>query len=183
MYTGREICQGCSKPGSESPRNEKTALCKSCQNELRKSRAINFIAECEYIQIRQHYHAFQSLSSGNDPLGELMIGLLEILDNPYVDASGYQCIVHTQGDNCLWAKIPKKLLEPLRLFTDEMSAYIRKIKEEKEALPKMAKDVVQSEKDRIYNEGIERGRNLLFQLNNNEITPDQFIKPCRYNNP
>lgn len=182
MYTGKEVCQGCGKSGTELPRYEKNMLCENCKAELRKARAINFVSEIKYVRIRQHYHAFQSLSFNDDPLGKMMIKLLTELSNPYAEATGLECIQYTQGDNCLWVNIPEKLLVPLREFNAIISDYIREIKKEKESLPKMAKDAVQSEKDRIFNEGIEKGRNLLYQLNNNEITPDQFLKPCHYNN-
>lgn len=35
------------------------------------------------------------------------------------------------------------------------------------------------QKDEIFNEGVKHGRNLLMQLNNNEITPNQFIEPVK----
>lgn len=35
------------------------------------------------------------------------------------------------------------------------------------------------EKDVIFNEGVKYGRNLLRQLNNNEITPNQFVETVK----
>ena len=34
--------------------------------------------------------------------------------------------------------------------------------------------------DKVYNEGVEKGRNLLSLLNNEQITPSQFLEPIKY---
>lgn len=42
-----------------------------------------------------------------------------------------------------------------------------------------AEQAVKEVKDRIYNEGVAKGRELLRQLNSGEITLDDFSKPVK----
>jgi len=61
-----------------------------------------------------------------------------------------------------------------------MDDYVYNLRKEIDELPKMSREAVQAEKDRIYNEGIEKGRDLLMQLNGGKITQDDFEKSLNY---
>ena len=54
-----------------------------------------------------------------------------------------------------------------------------RLKYEKNHYKEELQEEFAKQKDEIFNEGVKHGRNLLMQLNNGEITPNQFIEPVK----
>ncbi len=180
MYEGKEVCQGCGKSGSESPRVSKNTLCDRCKEELRKAKSLNIENSCEYVYVAQHIFACNRFDFNDNSLNELIIELLLAFNNPYERGTGMESIKDAFGDNKIYVNIPKRILEPLKKFAHTMEQFNIQLRKEKDAIPEEASKAVQAEKDKIYNEGIMKGRDLLFQLNNNEISQNDFIAPQHY---
>ncbi|MDO4801928.1 MAG: hypothetical protein Q4A15_07150, partial [Prevotellaceae bacterium] len=66
---------------------------------------------------------------------------------------------------------------------EEMIRRISQIGQEiysiEEELEKKKQDELREEKNKIFNEGVEYGRNLLFQLNRGEITAEDINKEIK----
>jgi hypothetical protein len=180
MYEGKEICQGCGKTGAEKPRYRKSELCKDCENQLKIGRARQHEDHIEYVRICQFMHAYSSLDFHDKRLNRIIYDLVNSLNNESAEYNSNDAIKTYFGDNVYWATIPKSFLEPLQVFGESMNKYVMELRKEKDNLPKLAKEEVAKEKDRIYNEGVKKGRDLLFQLNNGELTIDDINKKRSY---
>lgn len=182
MYQGKEVCQGCSRPGTEAQRYSKDELCRECTESIKLGRAKEVEISEEYSEVTSWAGSLPSLDFHDNTLSRLLSGLLKGLHNPYAKATSSlshpfnPLNIHGSDRH----RIPTRVVEPMKEFFDKIKTVIKEIREEKESLPKMAQEAVQEEKDRIYNEGIERGRNLLFQLNQGEITETDFAKKLTY---
>jgi hypothetical protein len=182
MYSGKEVCQGCGKPGTKVSRYSKDELCQSCKDTLKLGLAKDVELKEEYTSVSSWPTALPSLDFGDRTLSDLLRGLLDGLHNPSAEATSH--LHHPFNPHNIHGSqhhtIPARVVEPMKEFFTKIQDLIREIKQEKEGLPKMAKDAIQEEKDRIYNEGVEKGRDLLFQLNQGSITQDDFAKKLTY---
>jgi hypothetical protein len=173
MYKGKERCAGCGKSGIELPRVEKDKLCHNCREIYNKGVAERNEEETEYTQVFQHFHAFY-----NKDLGSLAIDVLQALNNSKAkskktEPAGFK---YNYGSNGIRVNIPSKTFELLKDFFVKAEEVFSKHREEVEKLPKIIEEKVREEKNRIYNEGIEAGRDLLNQLNRGELTIEDFNK-------
>jgi len=173
MYKGKEVCQGCQKTGIEAPRWDKERLCNSCQSILEIGKAEKHEKETEYTHIFQHYHAFR-----NEMIGKLAIEIIGALNNPTAkttttEQGGFK---YSSGSNGIRACIPSNTFEPLKKFFNEAEELFNNHRKEVDGLPKIIEERLSEERNRIYNEGIEAGRDLLNQLNRGEVTIDDFNK-------
>lgn len=182
MYQGKEICQGCSKSGAEAPRYSKDELCQSCKESIRLGRAKEIEMKEEYTDVSSWSTSLTSLDFGDRILPNLLSGLLDGLHNPYAQSTQklHQPFNPHNSYGSNWHTIPTRVVEPMKEFFEKIQAVIKDIKQEKDNIPQVAREAVQDEKDRIYNEGVEVGRNLLFQLNQGEITETDFAKKLTY---
>lgn len=183
MYNGKEKCQGCKKSGVEVPRYSKDELCKSCSDFLESGKYLKIEDSVEYVGIRQHHHAFRTLDFDDHTCDVLIRDLLHSVDNPYAKKKvKYSCpIKGTTGDNCYYVNIPLRFYEPLIKFGQQIDTLITDIRSQKASIPVLARAALIEEKNRIYNEGIAKGRELLFSLNSGEISMNDFEKKLFYN--
>jgi hypothetical protein len=185
MYQGKEICQGCKKSGAESPRWSKDELCQSCNDSIKLGRAKEVEMKEEYTSVSSWPSSLASLDFSDRTLSSLLRGLLDGLHNQY--ATSTSSLSHPFNPVNIHGSerhvIPTRVVEPMKEFFEKIQAVIKDIRQEKENLPKMAREAVQEEKDRIYNQGVEVGRNLLFQLNQGSITQQDFEKNLHYPGP
>lgn len=173
-YNGKEICQGCNRPGTEKMRYTKTSLCEDCRTELIAGRTAVIESKIIYKGVFQHYHAYRSI---NDCVHEL----LTALHNKSAKTLGvYTSLKHAFGGNGNNYKIDERFVEPLAKCFSKLDEESWKLYKERNALPELAKQEVQKEKDRIFNEGVEKGRSLLFQLNTGEISMTEFEQNLFY---
>lgn len=183
IYKGKDVCQGCGKSGAEVPRISKDELCRSCNDILKLGLSKDIELKQEYIRVSSWPTFLPQIDSDDYALSTLLRELLEGLHNPY--AKHTQILHHPfnranpHGSNL--HTIPSTVVEPMKEFFDKIQNVIIDIRKEKENIPKLVKEAVQEEKNKIYNEGIQIGRNLLFQLNEGSITQEDFIKKAEYN--
>ena len=160
-YTGDTPCAGCKKLGA---RESKNSVCDQCQKEIEIGRAV--AVERAYVPIFQHHHAFRS-----DAVNTLIHKLLTAINNPTAPKTGK------------WYVIPDSALIHLQEFAKDMDQQIMAIQDRIKSIPAMREEAIREERDRIYNEGVRAGQNLLFQLESGEIIMDDFAKNLRYNHP
>ena len=110
MYKGKEICQGCRKPGTEQQRFEKDNLCHTCRESLNLGTAINAELKTEYAFIFQHYYAFRTKEVNHS-----LQKLLEALSNPTVKRDKeIDHIKYSSGSNGNYFTVPLKTVEPMK---------------------------------------------------------------------
>lgn len=181
MYKGKEVCQGCKTTGVERTRHNKTDLCGDCKKLIKIGRAQEQEAKFKYVDIRQHYHAFSSMDFDDSTLNKFIHELLRSLDCPDAEIVEFMIAIKpSSGDNCGRYKIPQPFVEPLTTFMGHMDKVVRDLRKQKDDLPYLAEKAVREEKTRIYNEGVEKGRDLLFALNSGTITLEQFNEKLNY---
>jgi hypothetical protein len=192
-YKGKAPCLGCNKTGQESPRLKKDALCWDCQQTLKLGRAKQHEQGIEYIDVWQHYHALRDMNwssshplHGQGSINSMIHSLLKAIDNPHVQHTKR---VHSPfgdsfGSNGASYKIDSRLLEPLKAFIEYMNLAketLDKLIDEQKKGEKYAIDkVIAEERDRIFNEGIEYGKNILLMLNSGELNMNDFAERISY---
>jgi hypothetical protein len=176
MYTGKEICQGCGKTGDEINRRSKNELCPNCKKTYDLGKKIDFIETQKYVYVFQHYSAFHPYW-----LNDHVHSFLNALDNPTANASGDERIKSTFGSNGKTYKINSKLIDPIKHLFIDFEAKAKELEDEKKQMPELINKQMNIERDRIYNEGIKKGRNLLLQLNAGDITTSDLENNYSYN--
>jgi len=181
-YSGKEPCPGCKKPGNENSRDSKNSLCWSCDKIYKLGQAKDKELSEEYVRVTSWPNNMASFNFDDRSLGNFLGRFLKIMDNPNakyeetIRQPFHKHNIHGSRSHI----IPKKLVEPLTEFFEEMNKFVYDLKEESENIPKKAREAVQEEKDRIYNEGIDKGRDLLMQLNGGDITQKDFEDNLTY---
>lgn len=172
-YHGDEPCAGCNRPATERPRQNKKVLCPDCANAL--AAGLAYAAQIEpHTEFFQHYHAY----SRNVSL--LVHTLLAALHNPTAPHNRCAPMKYTFGSNGARYIIPTRCIEPLRIAFEAIDQKVIQIEKELKALPDIVKAAVADERTRIFNEGTEKGKNLLMQLESGGITMEDFYKNIPY---
>ena len=188
MYKGKLPCIGCGKSGEEAPRKSKDCLCENCENSLKIGRAI----------IRE-----RNLESKNYCLDEFKIGrikwytYIENVENTLINLlntfSQYKDKNHIWGfgeqlySNKLVSNLgaSHEVILPTETFdaAKELCKALKEVNDDLEKKRQTYKTVLDKElaeeKNKIYNDGVRYGRNLLVQLNNGEITPNEILKDVK----
>lgn len=178
IYKGKEPCIGCGALANIKPRSSKNSLCGTCTDELSIGRDAKHQAQIEHQSVFQHYYAYHG-----DVLNKIVHMLLSSVHNPYATNKGVvSSLRHTFGSNGEWYSIPETAFGPFKDIMDILSKLNEDIMAREEQIPIDIREQISSERNKIYNAGIERGRNLLLQLNNCEITPNDFASTKKYPN-
>jgi hypothetical protein len=185
MYQGKEVCQGCGKPGSEQWRHEKNDLCGSCRENL------NYGIEKKkdddptvYKTVDAKWYKLRFYNDGDVGRGleDAFVSLLKSIDRPTMKSTGWVELFSHDAANGGGAshhfKITEQQADSIKavccILTKQQDDYLKKMKDiEKEREAALSK-VVRDERNRIFNEGIEKGRDLLFQMNEGQITMEDF---------
>lgn len=171
-YNGKEVCQGCKVSGVEQFRWSKDSLCPTCDK-------IFTLGQCKdrhnridelFTSTFMHFNAYR-----NREVNDFVHSILSIVENEYHTKYGgntQQSMKPAFGGNGKHYKIPEVLLEPFTEFFNKLDACMSESNDSAvdEKVRKMLADV----KNEYFNEGVEKGKNLLFQLNSGEITMDKF---------
>lgn len=177
MYIGKEVCQGCSKSGEESRRDSKNSLCNLCKKVLALGRTAAKEDALEYSRIVDWFNGYPHLERGEFSLDALANNLFKILNNDNaIVTQGDVRTPRAQPHGSTFYKLPTDLAPALLTFFSHLSEDIKSIKLIKEEAEREARRAVSVEKNRIFNEGVEKGRELLFSLNNGSITMEDFSK-------
>lgn len=188
MYKGKEPCQGCGKPGNEKHRMYKDRLCSSCQQVLDKFKTSEIEATTmTYVRVTQpRWGVFDISSRGGKNLSLSNMFVDSVLrgfnnENAPVD-SGIKRLGSLSGGACQAYRIPEIVYKALVKSVAVIEEAVKEIREQQDAAFIAANTQLKKERERIYNEGVAKGRNLLMQLNSGEITIDDFNKTQNYNN-
>lgn len=169
-YNGKELCQGCKQPGFDKPRDSKDDLCRHCKESLAKGMAISGKIE-GYCFFFQHYHAYHK------DISFLLHDILACLHNEHVhDHESRDSMKSAWGSNGKFYTIPCALYGPIKNKFDALDALCREL----DTIPEKTKAAANAERTKIYNEGVEMGRNLLMQLESGGLTMDDFAKNIPY---
>ena len=190
MYKGKEKCAGCGRSGEEVWRFSKDSLCHDCQDTLNIGRALVREKNLD----RKNYNMDELMTAFMTwyavPVPEIDAALRELLrtfsqfDTRYsggVSALQKKFLAGQAGcgtshDNfCL----PICTFEAARNLCKIIEKTSWDLKMDREHYKEELQEELAKQKDEIFNEGVKHGRNLLMQLNNNEITPNQFIEPVK----
>lgn len=180
-YNGKEPCAGCKRPGSEVSRDTKNDLCWDCEKIYALGKAKDKSLE-EHVRITAWPNNMSNIDFDDNSLTHFMYEFLKAIDNPTAETTDTitQPFNRHNHLSSLSFVVPKRIVEPLTEYFKTLQEYIHRLSDELKAIEPKAREAVQKEKDRIYNEGIEKGRNLLMQLNAGSITYDDFEKNLTY---
>lgn len=183
-YRGSKPCPCCGKPGSENARPSVKEICWNCKKVYQiglahKAAEKNEEETSKYAWFFQHYHAWPRITrdSKTSELGSFwhsLLGGISISNYTGLDYERVEALRHTSGDNGVMYCIPMKFYIPLKKMEGVLYKHCAFIKSELDSLPDKAKAAIQEEKNRIYSLGVQRGKNMLLQLNKNEISLKDF---------
>lgn len=189
-YTGKAPCPGCGRTGEERARDSKDCLCRECQTELEIGRALckerglerkDYKLE-ELCGARVKYHLLYE-DGFNDKLIKLLKTFSAFDVNRVAEWRQEGLIKTSEGGSDKTFALPVCTYEAAKDFAECVQQISREIadnrKNYREEIKKQAEAELAEQKNAIYNEGIAHGRNLLLQLNNNEITADEFTRPVK----
>lgn len=186
-YKGKEPCQGCGKPGHEKHRWYKDRLCSNCQQAFDKFKASEIEATTmTYVRVTQpRWGVFDISSRGQTNLS---------LSNMFVDSvlrgfnnenapvvSSIKRLGSHSGSSSHAYRIPEIIFNALEKSVAVLEEAVKEIREQQDEAFVAVNTQLEKERERIYNEGIAKGRNLLFQLNSGQISVNEFNNNYSYN--
>jgi hypothetical protein len=180
MYKGKETCQGCRKSGIEKPRWDKDRLCEECNDLLKLGQARDFDNKIEYVGVSDWHNGYRNI--GDISLDKFANAILDALNNPTAKEVERIDFPRAQYSGQTFHKIPKNTAEPLKQFFLDLNEFAKQVSDAKERALSSANSHIFNEKQRIFNEGVDAGKNLLFQLNNGDITISEFGNKLPYSN-
>lgn len=185
MYKGKEDCQGCKKPATEAPRRNKTDLCFICEKRLNIGTQLEpTVIPGNYSRVFATWYQLQFYNSKHHG-EEIDKGFRDLLKALNLKNLEYQGLINltphgtgtTASDTYI---IRTEQANAIKAICDAMEKQQWDLREQMEQLEILKEEVVTNERTKIYNEGIEYGRNLLLQLNEGKITLDHFSKEANY---
>ena len=189
MYKGKEKCVGCGRTGEERWRVSKDSLCHECQDALAIGKAL-----IEERGLQRGFYKMDDLMSAfmtwyAIPVPEIDAALRELLrtfsqfDSKYAVSNAVQDNYLAGQAGCGTSHdkfcLPRCTFDAAKKLCQIIKEASWNLKKDRENYRKELQEELDKQKDEIYNEGVKHGRNLLFQLNNNEITPNEFIAPIK----
>lgn len=177
-YTGKEVCQGCKISGSDAPRNNKNDLCHKCSEILKIGKSSDKESSIKYTLVKDWNNGFNHINWDDKCLDTLANNLLRALDNNYANTKHEISTKRAQYLGHKYYKIPEGVAEALNEFLNsldkEIAAIRKKYKDADEHASTAVDIAVSKERDKIYQEGIDKGKSLLIQLNSGQVTMSEF---------
>lgn len=186
LYEGKEPCIGCGRSGEVAPRERKDALCKDCSEALWIGRGVvrDLNLDRSYYRLpefQQYYMTWYVI-----PINTVDKALRKLLStfcqfdkrniSGTITKKTILCGIAdavTSHDTFL---LPTITGDAANELCQALRDVCWQLKREKDEYKKTLEKEVADQKNEIYNLGVEHGRNLLFQLNNGEISIDDFSK-------
>lgn len=186
VYKGSAPCPGCGRSGTEVPRLSKDGLCLECTEHLNIGRQF-----CKEKDLERHHYVIDDLTTGfmtwyqvrNKEIDGCLRELLKTFsqfDSRY--AGGY-CRQESMlagyagsGTSHDVFVLPMVTLEAAKKLCHAIEDAVGELNRERDSYRKELDEQLRQQKNDIFNEGVAYGRNLLFQLNNGEITADEINK-------
>lgn len=189
LYKGTAPCPGCGRPGTEVPRQSKDGLCLGCTELLNIGRQLR-----KEQKLDRDYFLMDDLTTGfmtwyqicNKDIDGCLRELLRTFsqfDSRY--AHGYyrqdSMLVGYAGGgtspDCF--VLPKVTFEAARKLCQAINDAVGELNRERDNYKDELDKKLNEERNRIYNDGVAHGRNLLMQLNRGEISVNDFEKPVK----
>lgn len=187
FYEGSAPCQGCGRTGEEEPRKNKNSLCYDCAMALSIGRAI-----VKERNLDRHYYNMDDLRIGQMTWYTIPIRSVEsALDNLLRTFSQFdQNRVSMKGgfsESQLAGRadgvtahdsfvLPDITFNAAKKLCESLKNTCRELNSARDNYKKELDEQLRQQKNDIFNDGVAYGRNLLFQLNNGEITADEINK-------
>lgn len=180
IYEGSEPCPGCGTPGTRKPRIAKNQLCEDCAKALEIGKAI-----VKERNLDRNWYRLDDITTAHItwyavPIKEIEVALKALLETFSQFDSRY-----ASYNNKYFGRmepltghhdfvLPAVTYEAAKALTEKIIDFCWQLRREKEDMKKELEAELNTERNRIYNEGIAYGRNLLAQLNLGEITLSDF---------
>ena len=193
MYKGKQKCAGCGRTGEEHPRYDKDGLCLECYEKLKLGREVS-----EQLQRKCSDIKFDELSNVHMTWYEVPFIHHKLVDfiRSVVSFSTKFASVYGKppcGDFLLGTPgcgtsydsfaVPTDSVEPLKELCKTIQDKMLEVRAKEDNMRAELEKELDAERDRIYNEGVERGRDLLRQLNEGEIGVNDFKARQKYEKP
>jgi len=191
-YEGNAPCPGCGRTGNEMPRKGKDCLCDECMAQLQIGRAIskerglerNFYKMDDIMGYQMTWYTIH-----NHKIEKALCHLLHTFSQ--FEAHGGRVSYAPGNDGVLVGRIeavtarhsfvlPKETFDAARELCQAVKDVASQLDQDRDNYRKELNAELDEQKDEIYNAGIQKGRNLLFQLNAGAITPDDFAQKLHF---
>lgn len=186
LYQGKQPCVGCGKTGEENPRPYKDKLCYDCAQIFEIGRAVvqDFTREFgtyksdEFTVCSMKWYSIRSIEM--DFAIRKLLHSFSHLDKKYVKNGSMLQKIYGNSDAITSQEIyvlPVEIYNAAKELCGVTDKLAISIENEKRIYREQLNQELIEQKNQIYNEGVEHGRNLLMQLNNGEIGVNEFHKP------
>lgn len=164
-YAGNKVCPGCGVPGYKKRRETVDSLCYECEIYIRKGKAqseaekaANSLKCGKYCVVHFNDNAGRYLSNGDMNRG--FTSLLYQIGEKFHDKSK-----ETKGETVNIGRYNSRRYKNYLVLPEEIANLLEQIATSVTVMG-----------NAHYEEGKKYGVNLLEQLNNNEVTPDDFLR-------
>lgn len=173
-YQGKEPCQGCGMPGNQVSRPEKNRLCRACEAARTRGLSREHEDKLEYTMLIIHVHAWSDTE-----IGEKVVSMLREMHNENAETVSTEYIkrgIGYEGSNVWRFNVDKRIAPAVQDILTTVNRRWYELKAEREEMQKEAVRLANRERTKIFNEGVQHGRQLLIQLNNGTISLTDFEK-------
>lgn len=186
IYRGNKPCPGCGLTGAEKPRLSKDGLCHECRQHIRIGKEL-----CEERSLERKYYILDDLRTGYmtwyqihdkkiDTCLRELLKTFSRFDQRYAGDYARQETMLAgsagSGTSHDGFVLPAITFEAAKNLCKAVEEAAGELAFERNNYKKELESELAKQKNDIYNEGVAHGRNLLFALNNGEITLDDFAK-------
>lgn len=189
IYKGTAPCPGCGRTGEEVARSSKESLCYDCIDTLKIGRTIvkerNLDRKCFLMDdlTTGFMTWYQIRDKDIDKSLRELLWTFSQFDSRYAvgycrqasmlagyagSGTSYDCFV-----------LPKVTFEAARKLCHAIKDAVDELNRERDNYKNELDKKLNEERNRIYNDGVAHGRNLLMQLNSGEISVSDFQKPVK----
>lgn len=191
LYRGKQPCAGCGKTGEVNPRISKDCLCFDCQRDLKLGREVakfygvehSTVTLKELSRVEMQWYKIPYIQTALQKFLESVSEFSLDYVKRYANVPADNFLVGEPGSGTGSTKfvIPTKSIEAAKELCKAFEDKMWEVKRKEEGLRAEMKEELAKERDKIYNEGVRKGRNLLAQLNSGEITLNDLFKEQKYN--
>jgi hypothetical protein len=185
IYKGPLICQGCKRPGSEKSRWSKDQLCDECQEHLILGRELKKdFREKDYISLSVGWYCLEvagdGFAGGRDLYGKGVDKAFRLVCKAlHREGVKYHETIYIAPEATTSSNryiIRREYAEPLKMLAEILRKQQYELRTEFNQVEVLAGNAVKKLKNKIYNEGVAKGKQLLIGLNNGTLSLSDFDK-------
>lgn len=177
-YDGEAPCEGCGRPGTLVTRLTKDCLCEDCQRRLELGTLVEKdLTLTEFGSIKEFVDVMlPNRFTWNSKIEYAMVKFFRAFNCPSgLYSTGQKRLLKINYDyNTHHIVLPEFLVNAASDLCQTFHEEGNKIEEQRRNLRSEAEQLLNEERNKIFNEGVAYGRNLLLQLNNGEISLKEF---------